>query len=152
MTLRRPFCFHDGNDKRVVRTSDGRVFVCHGDSKKQIRNGEIRELEIDKGEVTWEQEDSQLGLEASRTQLRRLYHVLEATGTAKRVAVRQMEELRRRYPEIAQFQRVPGVGVVGAHVFSALIQKNGASVPALTGCMSTGYRPRPCPDRSAAGD
>lgn len=48
------------NDKRVVRTSDGRVFVRHGDSKKQLRNGEIRELEIDKGEVAWEQEDSQL--------------------------------------------------------------------------------------------
>lgn len=48
------------NDKKVVRTSDGRVFVRRGDSKKQLKNGEIRELEIDKGEVAWEQEDSQL--------------------------------------------------------------------------------------------
>jgi ATP-dependent DNA helicase RecG len=48
------------NDKKVVRTSDGRVFMRHGDSKKRLTNGEIRELEIDKGEVAWEQEDSQL--------------------------------------------------------------------------------------------
>src|SRR5437016_13371835 len=31
-----------------------------GDSKKRLTDGEIRELEIDKGEVAWEQEDSQL--------------------------------------------------------------------------------------------
>jgi ATP-dependent DNA helicase RecG len=48
------------NAKRAVRTSDGRVFVRHGDSKKQLKNGEIRELEIDKGEVAWEQEDAKL--------------------------------------------------------------------------------------------
>lgn len=48
------------NDKKVVRTSDGRVFMRRGDSKKHLTNGEIRELEIDKGEVAWEQEDSQL--------------------------------------------------------------------------------------------
>jgi len=49
------------NDKRVVRTVDGRVFVRRGDTKKQIKDtGEIRELEIDRGEVQWEQEDSKL--------------------------------------------------------------------------------------------
>jgi ATP-dependent DNA helicase RecG len=48
------------NDKKLVRTSDGRVFVRRGDSKTQLKNGEIRELEIDKGEIAWEQEDSQL--------------------------------------------------------------------------------------------
>ncbi len=33
-----------------------------------------------------------------------------------------MVALRKRYPEIAQFQRMPGIGVVVAHVFSAFIQ------------------------------
>ena len=33
-----------------------------------------------------------------------------------------MVELGQRYPEIAQFQRIPGIGVVGAHVFRAFIQ------------------------------
>lgn len=48
------------NERKVVRTNDGRVFIRRGDSKKQLKNGEIRELEIDKGEIAWEQEDSQL--------------------------------------------------------------------------------------------
>lgn len=65
---------------------------------------------------------ARLGPAAVREQLRRLYDVLEATRTAKRGALRQMVELGRRYPEIAEFQRVPGVGVVGAHVFSAWVQ------------------------------
>jgi hypothetical protein len=34
--------------------------VRRGDSKKQLKNGDIRELEIDKGEIAWEQEDSKL--------------------------------------------------------------------------------------------
>ena len=33
-----------------------------------------------------------------------------------------MVELGKRYPEISQFERVPGIGVIGAHVFSAYIQ------------------------------
>ena len=32
-----------------------------------------------------------------------------------------MVELSKRYPEISQFERVPGIGVIGAHVFSAYI-------------------------------
>jgi len=48
------------NARKVVRTSDGRVFVRRGDSKIELKNGEIRELETDKGEMSLEQEDSQL--------------------------------------------------------------------------------------------
>lgn len=33
-----------------------------------------------------------------------------------------MVELDKKYPEIQRFQRVPGIGVVGGHVFSAFIQ------------------------------
>ena len=40
---------------------------------------------------------------------------------AKR-AFRRMVQAGRRYPEIARFQKIPGVGPVTAHVFSAWIQ------------------------------
>jgi transposase len=36
--------------------------------------------------------------------------------------LRQVVELGRRYPEIAEFAKMPGVGVVGAHVFDAWVQ------------------------------
>ncbi len=51
-----------------------------------------------------------------------LYTGLDATGALREKARAAMIEWGRRYPEISQFQRMPGIGVVGAHVFSALIQ------------------------------
>jgi ATP-dependent DNA helicase RecG len=41
---------------RVVKTSDGKAFVRHGESKKELSNDEIRELEIDRGQVDFELE------------------------------------------------------------------------------------------------
>ena len=49
-----------------------------------------------------------------------LYTNLDATGALRDKARAARIELGRRYREIPQFQRVPGV--VGAHVFSAFIQ------------------------------
>jgi transposase len=60
--------------------------------------------------------------DAVREQLRRLYAVLDAAVTAKRQALRALVALGGRYPEIERMQQVPGVGVVGAHVFDAYIQ------------------------------
>jgi transposase len=51
-----------------------------------------------------------------------LYTSLDATGALRNKARAAMTKLGRRYPEISQFQRMPGVGIVGAHVFSAFIQ------------------------------
>jgi transposase len=65
---------------------------------------------------------TQVALAPIRAQLQRLYAVLEATRQAKRSALREMVELGRRYPEIAEFAQMPGVGVVGAHVFDAYVQ------------------------------
>lgn len=48
------------HDKKLVRTGELKVFARRGDVKREIRGEEIRELEIDKGEVAWEQEDSVL--------------------------------------------------------------------------------------------
>jgi hypothetical protein len=65
---------------------------------------------------------AQVALAPVRAQLQRLYDVLEVTRQAKREALTQVQELGRRYPEIAQFQKIPGVGVVGSHVFDAWVQ------------------------------
>ena len=51
-----------------------------------------------------------------------LYDRLDATDDSRKKAKTVMIELGQQYPEIAQFQRVPGIGVVGSHVFSAFIQ------------------------------
>jgi ATP-dependent DNA helicase RecG len=48
------------NDKKVVRTTDGSAFVRRGDSKIKLSEDEIRELQVEKGEVSLEQEDSSL--------------------------------------------------------------------------------------------
>ncbi|HUJ71513.1 MAG TPA: transposase [Verrucomicrobiae bacterium] len=64
----------------------------------------------------------QVALAPVRAQLLRLYAVLEVTRQAKREALAQVQELGGRYPEIAQFQKIPGVGVVGAHVYDAWVQ------------------------------
>ena len=51
-----------------------------------------------------------------------LYDRLDTTGELRKKARATMIELGKPYPEIQRFQRVPGIGVVGAHVFSAFIQ------------------------------
>jgi hypothetical protein len=65
---------------------------------------------------------AQVSLAPNRAQLQWLYDVLEAARQAKREALRQVVEMGRRYPEIAAFLKIPGVGVVGAHVFDAWVQ------------------------------
>lgn len=55
-------------------------------------------------------------------QLRRLYGVMDATEAAQADALKEMVALGKKYPEIAHFQQVPGVGVIGAHVFDAYVQ------------------------------
>jgi len=55
-------------------------------------------------------------------QLQRLYGVLDQNQKAQAEALKEAVALGKKYPEIAQFQQVPGVGVIGAHVFDAYIQ------------------------------
>ena len=64
----------------------------------------------------------QVPSKARRQSIGRLYAMLDATGRVRKEARAAMVELGRHYPEIKQFRRVPGIGVVGAHVFSAFIQ------------------------------
>jgi transposase len=51
-----------------------------------------------------------------------LYQLLDQAVEAKKAAYRLMVSESRRYPEIAAFRAVPGVGPVGACRFSAYIQ------------------------------
>lgn len=48
------------NRNIVVRTTGGKAFVRKGDSKVELKAEEIRELQADKGEVSFEQQDSSL--------------------------------------------------------------------------------------------
>jgi transposase len=57
-----------------------------------------------------------------RALLRRQYALLDVALRQERAAMAQVEVLGSRYPEIARFLDVPGVGRVGAHVFDAFIQ------------------------------
>ena len=59
---------------------------------------------------------------ARRSIMENLYEQLDATNTLLKRARSSMVELGQRYPEIAEFQRVPGIGVVGSHVFDAFVQ------------------------------
>jgi transposase len=57
-----------------------------------------------------------------RQQLQRLYDLLDQTHHIRTEAKKTMIALGRKYPEIAQFKKIPGVGDVGAHTFDAYIQ------------------------------
>jgi transposase len=54
--------------------------------------------------------------------LRRQYALLDEALVQEEAAFAHAEVLGARYPEIARFLDVPGVGRVGAHVFDAFIQ------------------------------
>lgn len=57
-----------------------------------------------------------------REQLERLYQLLDAALDAQDEARQAMCEMGRRYPEIREFQKMPGVGPIVAHVFDGYIQ------------------------------
>jgi len=57
-----------------------------------------------------------------RSQLNRLYALMDAIEEITESAFSEMKQLGRRYPEIREFLKIPGVGPVGAHIFDAYIQ------------------------------
>lgn len=68
---------------------------------------------------SWLEQLTQPGL---RPQLEILYFALDNALEAEQRARRHMLQLGRVYPEIARLRTVPGVGVIGAHIFVAYIQ------------------------------
>lgn len=48
------------NETKVVRNNKGEVFARYGDKKRELKDEQVRELEIDKGQTAFEQEPSTL--------------------------------------------------------------------------------------------
>jgi transposase len=57
-----------------------------------------------------------------QNQLNRLYWVMDETESMQNKALKAMLALGRKYPEIKEFKRVPGIGDISAHIFDAFIQ------------------------------
>lgn len=57
-----------------------------------------------------------------RNQLNRLYSVMDETESIQMKALKAMVALGRKYPEIKEFKKIPGIGQISAHVFDAYIQ------------------------------
>jgi transposase len=57
-----------------------------------------------------------------RNQLKRLYYLMDQTEAMRNSALKTMEQMGRKYPEIRQFEKIPGIATVNAHVFDAFIQ------------------------------
>ena len=55
-------------------------------------------------------------------QLKRLYSLLDTTASMKQEAEKSMISLGRNYPEIKEFKKISGMGIIGAHTFDAYIQ------------------------------
>ncbi len=57
-----------------------------------------------------------------RSQLSRLYYLMDQTEAMRKSALKSMKQLGRRYAEIRQFVKIPGIADISAHVFDAFIQ------------------------------
>lgn len=57
-----------------------------------------------------------------RRQMTRLYELHDEAVRLQKDTFKEMVARGRRYPEISEFIKMPGVGDVGAHVFDAIIQ------------------------------
>jgi len=67
----------------------------------------------------------QIDQESVRNQLGRLYQVMDITEKNEADALKEVEKLGQRYPEIKRFRAIPGIGIVGANVFDAFVQTPG---------------------------
>lgn len=57
-----------------------------------------------------------------RHQLQRLYCLMDETESMQKKALKTMKQLGRKYPEIKQFEKIPGIGEILSHTFDAFIQ------------------------------
>lgn len=55
-------------------------------------------------------------------QLNRLYSIMDETESMQALALKAMKQLGRKYPEIKEFKKMPGIGEILSHVFDAIIQ------------------------------
>ena len=66
---------------------------------------------------------SQLPAEEERQMMRRLYRQLDQAVLECKETYQEVERMGRKFWEIEQWQRIPGVGPMAAHVFSAIIEE-----------------------------
>lgn len=57
-----------------------------------------------------------------KNHLLRLYYLMDQTELIQEKALQSMKQLGRKYPEIKQFKKIPGIGEILAHFFDAFIQ------------------------------
>ncbi len=57
-----------------------------------------------------------------RQQLLRLYHLMDQSESMRKSALKSMERLGRKFSEIREFQKIPGIAQINAHIFDAFIQ------------------------------
>ncbi len=57
-----------------------------------------------------------------RNQLSRLYSLMDQTEALRQSALNSIKQLGLKYPEIREFEKIPGIATVNAHVFDAFIQ------------------------------
>ena len=57
-----------------------------------------------------------------RNQLLRLYTLMDETESMQQRALKSMKQLGRKYSEIKEFEKIPGIGEILAHIFDAFIQ------------------------------
>ena len=57
-----------------------------------------------------------------RNQLLRLYYLMDQTEAMRKAALKSMKKLGRKYAEIGEFMKIPGIADINAHIFDAFIQ------------------------------
>ena len=57
-----------------------------------------------------------------KNQINRLYALMDGTESMQANALKAMKQMGRRYPEIKEFKKIPGIGDINAHIFDAYIQ------------------------------
>jgi transposase len=66
---------------------------------------------------------AQLPAEEERRMMRRLYGQLDHALRQWKETLQEVQRVGEKFWEVEQFQRVPGVGPIAAHVFSAIIEE-----------------------------
>ncbi len=57
-----------------------------------------------------------------REQLLRLYYLMDQTEAMRKSSLKSMKQLGRKYAEIREFVKIPGIADINAHIFDAFIQ------------------------------
>ena len=66
---------------------------------------------------------AQLPADEERRMMRRLYRQHDHAMTQWKETLKEIEHLAKEFWEVREFQRVPGIGPIAAHVFSAIIEE-----------------------------